>query len=78
MLKFFFIIFSFSIIFTSVSKSNVNIEISIDKKIITNYDIQNEAEYLKILNPNLKSLDENKIYKLSKESLIREIIKKKK
>ena len=77
MLKFFFIIFSLSIIFSSVSKSNVNIEISIDKKIITNYDIQNEAEYLKILNPNLKSLDENKIYKLSKESLIREIIKKK-
>ncbi len=77
MLKFFFIIFSFSIIFSSVSKSNVNIEISIDKEIITNFDIQNEAEYLKILNPNLKSLDENKIYKLSKESLIREIIKKK-
>ena len=51
MLKFFFIIFSFSIIFSSISKSDVNIVISIDKEIITNYDIQNEAEYLKFLTP---------------------------
>ena len=49
MLKFFFIIFSFSIIFSSISKSDVNIVISIDKEIITNYDIQNEAKYLKAM-----------------------------
>ena len=48
----------------------------IDDKIITNYDIQNEANYLKLLNPNLKELDNENILKLSKESLIREIIKK--
>tara|TARA_Y100000591_G_scaffold166080_1_gene143264 strand:- start:71 stop:994 length:924 start_codon:yes stop_codon:yes gene_type:complete len=76
MLKFFFIIFSFTIFFSSLSKSDVNIVVSIDEKIITNYDIQNEAEYLKILNPNLNSLEKNKIYELSKQSLIREIIKK--
>ena len=71
-----FLLYLFSIIFSSVSKSDVKIVVSIDEKIVTNYDIQNEAEYIKILNPNLNNLNKNKIYELSKESLIREIIKK--
>ncbi len=61
----------------SESRSNIKIVLTIDEKIITNYDIQNEADYLKILNPNLNQLDNNKILEISKESLIREIIKKK-
>ena len=73
---FFGIIFIFLLLNSSLSKANVNIVVKIDDKIITNYDIQNEANYLKLLNPNLKELDNENILKLSKESLIREIIKK--
>ena len=64
------------IISNSLSNSKVNIAVTVDEKIITNYDINNEALYLKILNPKLNNLDEQKIINLSKESLIREIIKK--
>ena len=45
-------------------------------KLITNIDIEKEAEYLKILNPNLNNLEKEKIYNLAKNSLINEIIKK--
>ena len=70
------IIFCILVSFNSVSKSDVNIIVKIDESIITNYDIQNEANYLRILNPNLNELNNESILKLSKESLIREIIKK--
>ena len=70
------IIFCILVSFNSVSKSDVNIIVKIDESIITNYDIQNEANYLRILNPNLNELNNESILKLSKDSLIREIIKK--
>ena len=78
MLKSFFVllIISMFLIFQSIAKSGINIAVTIDEKIITNYDIENEANYLKVLNPNLEQLSEEKILKISKESLIREIIKK--
>lgn len=71
------ILFSIFFIFGSVSKSEVNIAVTIDNKIITNFDIKNEANYLKILNPDLNQLDNKEILKIAKESLIREIVKKK-
>ena len=76
--KFFFvsIIFFFSL-GISFSDTKVYIFASVDDKIITNLDIKKEADYLKALNPNLANLDEKKITKISKESLINEIIKKK-
>ena len=40
-------------------------------------DIQKEAEYLKILNPTLVQLNENRIFELSQISLINEMVKKK-
>ncbi len=49
----------------------------VDNEIITNIDIKKEAEYLKILNPDLIQLNENKILELSQTSLINEIVKKK-
>ena len=78
MLKNIFLLVLLSIFtfFNTITKSEVSIVVSIDQKIITNYDIQNEANYLQILNPDLKQLDKENILKLSKESLIREIIKK--
>ena len=48
----------------------------IDNIIITSLDIKNENRYLSALNPNIKNLNEETIYELSKNSLIRENIKK--
>tara|TARA_B100000780_G_C21120205_1_gene453676 strand:- start:171 stop:1025 length:855 start_codon:yes stop_codon:yes gene_type:complete len=57
--------------------ANINIVITVDDEIITNYDLEKESNYLEILNPNLRELDDNQILKLAKNSLINEIIKKK-
>ena len=57
--------------------SNIDIVIQIENEIITSHDIQKEIGYLKTLNPNLKQLNDSQILKISKESLINEIIKKK-
>jgi len=57
--------------------SNIDIVIQIENEIITSHDIQKEIGYLKTLNPNLKQLNDSKILKISKESLINEAIKKK-
>lgn len=54
----------------------------INNKIITSVDIFNHINYLSIINPNIKKLDKNKIFEVSKNSLITyrikeiEIIKK--
>ena len=48
----------------------------IENEIITNTDIKNQFKYLLILNSNLKSLDKERTFKISKNSLIREKIKK--
>jgi peptidyl-prolyl cis-trans isomerase SurA len=48
----------------------------IENEIITNIDIKNQFKYLLILNNNLKSLDKENTFKISKDSLIREKIKK--
>lgn len=69
-------IFVCQLIFTNLSFSKVEIIASINNKIITNYDIKKEANYLKILSPKMNELDNNIIIKLAKESLIKEIIKK--
>ena len=53
------------------------IQITVDKEIITNVDIKKESDYLKILNPNLSTLDEKRINEIAKKSLITEIIKNK-
>ena len=71
----FLILFSnFSILET---KANIFIYATIDDEIITNYDVEKESEYLKILNPNLVQLNKSQISELAKNSLIKEIIKKK-
>ena len=63
-------------LFSSVDAlSNVKIKVKINDKIITNIDIQKEAQYLKILNSNLNQLSEDKVLELAKISLINEIIK---
>ena len=70
-------VFSIEITNTILVMANVKIKAFVDDQIITNIDIRKEAEYLKILNPNLSQLEEVQIIELSKLSLINETIKKK-
>ena len=56
--------------------NDIMISVKVNEKIITNHDILREIEYLKILNPQLKQLDLKRNYKIAKNSLINEIIKK--
>ena len=51
--------------------------LKIDNEIITAFDIKKEVRYLINLNPNTKTLSREQIYEISKNSLIREKIKKK-
>ena len=77
-LKIFFIILLNNLIFfpSLYSQENVYIELKIENEIITNIDINNEKNYLIALNNNLKNLSKDEIYIVSKNSLIREKIKK--
>ena len=65
--------------FTTEIKTHANIKIKykINDQIITNIDILNEVKYLSFLRPSLKNLKKNEIIQISKNSLIRETIKKK-
>ncbi len=58
------------------SNEKVFISLYVDEKIITNIDIKKETDYLKILNPKLSSLGDERINDIAKKSLINEIIKK--
>ena len=56
---------------------SIKIKFKIGDEIITNTDIINEKNYLIFLRPDLKNLSNNEILKISENSLIKEIIKKK-
>ena len=60
----------------SYSKKNVFIIYDINGELITNIDIKKESNYLVALNDQLKNLDEKKLTEISKESILRETIKK--
>ena len=47
----------------------------VNNEIVTSVDILNEIKYLNLLNKNLKNFDENKIYEIAKNSIIKNIIK---
>ena len=61
----------------TVANENVYIVLTVDDQIITNVDIEKEANYLLILNPNLTKLEKNKILEIAKKNFINENIKKK-
>tara|TARA_B100001057_G_scaffold341580_1_gene342433 strand:+ start:5921 stop:6847 length:927 start_codon:yes stop_codon:yes gene_type:complete len=69
------------LIILSFFNSNLLAEIKILAKVnddvITNYDLKKESNYLQILNPNVSRLNNNQKFNLAKNSLIKEIIKKK-
>lgn len=74
-MKYFFVFFCFFL--TLNAYSEISIKYKIGNEIITNVDILNEKNYLIFLRPNLNNLSEIELLKISKNSLIREIIKKK-
>jgi len=67
------------VIFLSI-KSSYAIEnkiiVRVNNEIVTSIDILNEINYLKLLNPEIKELNNEQLFEISKNSLIREKIKK--
>ena len=57
------------------ANTKLYINTKVNNEIITNYDIEKEGNYLKKLNPDLINLEEKKIFRIAKESLINEKIK---
>ena len=58
------------------SAENIYIVYKVNNQIITNADIKKEYRYLISLNEQLKNLDKTKVLEISKESALREKIKK--
>ena len=71
-----YLIISLTLSGTSFSNENIFIIYKVDNQIITNADIEKEYRYLIALNNKLKSLDKSEVLKISKESALREKIKK--
>jgi peptidyl-prolyl cis-trans isomerase SurA len=73
-------IFTLIILLTMSTKSysaeNIYIVYKVNNQIITNADIEKEYRYLISLNNQLKNLDKTKVLEISKESALREKIKK--
>ena len=72
-----YIIIACIILFPDTLFGEIQIKYKIDDQIITNVDILNEKNYLIFLRPNLKNISNKDILKISENSLIKEIIKKK-
>ncbi len=75
-------VYSFLLLFficlnTQTTSSEIKIKYLVDDQIITNFDIEDEKNYLLFINPNLKELKNYEIDNLARRSLIREKIKSK-
>ena len=71
------LIFLFIFALNEISVSSIiEIKAKVHNEIITNIDIENEKKYLIFLNPRLIELDKPRIDKISRDSLITEIIKR--
>lgn len=73
---YFILLILFFSVSSAISNTDVYIYATVNNKIITNFDINKEINYLKILNPSLSKLKNEKILELAKNSLINEYIKK--
>ena len=63
------------IIFSNATAIENKILFKVNNEIITSIDIENEANYLKTLNSQVKNLDKKRLTNIAKNSLIREKIK---
>jgi len=78
-IKFIYILIILSLIMLNTklfSDESVYIVYKVNNQIITNKDVEKERQYLISLNNRLKELDEARILEVSKESALREKIKK--
>jgi len=70
------LIFCLILVFFNQSVALENkILFKINNEIISTIDLYNETKYLSLLNKDLINLEKNKIFEISKNSLIREKIK---
>ena len=77
-IQFFFIIFLLNLLsFNKTYAIENKIVLKVDNEIITTLDIKKESIYLQTLNPSINKLSAEQIYEVSKNSLVREKIKKK-
>ena len=70
------VFFIFLLISTAKAENKIKIELQIENEIITNIDFKQERNYLVALNNNLKNLPKDQLNQISRESLIREKIKR--
>jgi peptidyl-prolyl cis-trans isomerase SurA len=67
------------IVFQLCTKQTISLEnkiiLKINDKIITNIDVKLEERYLKVLNPKLNKIEQNKLKVLATDSIIKEKIK---
>ncbi len=75
--KLLFCIFFSVFVSTSLNADSVKIVVKIHNEIITNIDIKNEKKYLLFLNSKLVELSNERVGEIAKNSLIKEIIKRK-
>ena len=60
----------------SANSAENRILYKVNNEIITSYDLKKEFKYLSLINPTIINLDKNEIFEVSKNSIIREKIKK--
>ena len=76
MKKFFFLICNLIFLnFTNLHAIENKIEFKINNEIITTIDIIKELNFLAALNPKILKLDKDKVFNISKNSIIKEKIK---
>ena len=71
-----FVIFFSTVIYFSVLANENKILLKVNNELITTIDILNEINYLKSINKNINNLENGKIIEISRNSLIKDKIKK--
>ena len=71
-----FIVFIFFQTVINAVSIETKIILKLNNEIITNLDIETEYRYLLILNQKLRDVDDKTMFKVAKQSLIKEVIKK--
>ena len=64
--KYLLLLFLLLILINNSYSLENKIKLKIDNKIITSLDIRKEIRYLKALNPQIRNLEENRVYQISK------------
>ncbi len=60
-----------------ISFADIKIVATVDNEIITNYDLDKESNYIKILNPSFSQLKADQKFNIAKNYIIDQLIKKK-